>query len=82
MFDVQDVDMPEGWHQLKSMLLHELKLAANFHHCCEIASGLMHARLLGERVAREGRRFASPQEASGAPQGASSGPIGTNGGAP
>ena len=68
-FDIygqHDSFMPQGWHTIKSVLLTEMKCAANFHHCCEAADALFHARLLGGQVARENARFVSENEASGA----------------
>lgn len=62
MYDMNDNEMPTGWHQIKSHLLNEMCLAANFHHCKRIASALFHARLLGEKVAKENRRFLAEHE--------------------
>lgn len=45
--------MPKGWHTIKSVLLKEMRTAANFHLCCQCASALFHARLIGEKIAKE-----------------------------
>lgn len=50
---VHDNKMPQGWHTIKSVLLKEIKTAANFHLCMEAADALFHARLIGEGIARE-----------------------------
>ena len=50
---VHDKQMPKGWHQIKCVLLKELRTAANFHLCCEVAGALFHARLIGESIAKE-----------------------------
>lgn len=60
---IHDSLMPKGWHTIKSVLLNEMRLAANFHLCCQVADGLFHARLIGERIARETQTESS--EASG-----------------
>lgn len=61
---VHDSQMPDGWHTIKSVLLNELRTAANFHLCCRAAGALFHARLIGEGIARESGMFA--QECVGA----------------
>ncbi len=50
---IHDKQMPRGWHTIKSVLLKEIRTAANFHLCCEAASALFHARLIGESIAKE-----------------------------
>ena len=50
---IHDKQMPKGWHTIKSVLLKEIHMAANFHLCCEAASALFHARLIGESIAEE-----------------------------
>jgi len=50
---MNDRDMPQGWHQIKSILVKEIKTASNFHLCIEYSDALFHARLLGEKVARD-----------------------------
>ena len=66
VYQRHDSRMPEGWHTIKSVLLTEMKCAANFHHCVECADALFHARLIGGQVARENARFEEQHEATGA----------------
>lgn len=58
MSDTHDSHMPQGWHTIKSVLLREFRTARNFHLCVEAADALFHARLIGEQIAREAKRFA------------------------
>jgi len=53
MSNVHDDAMPQGWHTIKSVLLKEIRTAANFHLCAQGADALFHARLIGESIARE-----------------------------
>lgn len=55
MAPLADHEMPEGWHTIKSALLIELRTAATFALCEAAADALLHARLIGESIAREAR---------------------------
>ena len=50
-----DSQMPEGWHQIKSVLLKEIRVASTFQHCKDAADALFHTRLIGERISEEMR---------------------------
>ena len=53
---VHDSEMPEGWHKVKNVLLTEMRSAAIFRQITEAADALSHARLVGERIARDVRQ--------------------------
>ena len=63
MFETQDKNMPQGWSHIKSGLLREMQLASTFHDCCEIERAMMHARLIGEAIAKEARMISGEGEA-------------------
>lgn len=48
-----DSQMPKGWHAIKSVLLTEIRTAANFHLCIAAADALFQARLIGEGIKDE-----------------------------
>lgn len=50
---IHDQQMPKGWHTIKSVLLTEMRTAANFHLCMCAADALFHARLVGQSIARQ-----------------------------
>ena len=62
--NIHDNDMPSGWHTIKSVLLDEMCTAATFHHISKAADALFHARLIGERIAKEPRRLCQENKAA------------------